>query len=93
MNERGICEHLDLKFKEFLQLIECQKLADALKEKLYFAGGCIYCLRNDKVVKDYDMFLTDDDIIEDLKKLDIWSFTSDYALTYGKFQIVIKFFW
>lgn len=92
MNEREICEHLDLKFKEFLQIIECQSLVNILKEKLYFAGGCIYCLRNDKQVKDYDMFLTDDDIIEDLKKLDIWSFVSEYALTYGKFQIVIKFF-
>lgn len=92
MNEKGICEHLDLKFKEFLQVIRCQTLADELKERLYFAGGCIYCLRNDKVVKDYDMFLTDDDLIEDLKKLDIWSFTSDYALTRGKFQVVIKYF-
>lgn len=92
MNEKDICTHLDLKFKEFLQIIECQTLADALKEKLYFAGGCIYCLRNDKVVKDYDMFLMDDDIIEDLKKLNIWSFVSEYALTYGKFQVVIKYF-
>ena len=92
MNEKEICKHLDLKFKEFLQLIECQELLDALKERLYFAGGCIYCLRNDKPVKDYDLFLTDGDIIEDLKKLDIWSYTSDYALTYGKFQIVIKYF-
>ncbi len=92
MNEKDICKHLDLKFEELLQIFENQKLADALKEKLYFAGGCIYCLRNDKVVKDYDLFLTDDEIIEDLKKLDIWSFTSEYALTYGKFQIVIKYF-
>lgn len=92
MNERLICTHLDARFKEFLQLIKPQTLADALKERLYFAGGCIYCLRNDKLVKDYDMFLTDGDIIEDLKKLDIWSFTSDYALTYGKFQVVIKYF-
>ena len=92
MNERLICTHLDARFEEFLQLIKPQTLADALRERLYFAGGCIYCLRNDKVVKDYDMFLTDGDIIEDLKKLDIWSFTSDYALTYGKFQVVIKYF-
>ena len=63
-----------------------------LKEKLYFAGGCIYCLRNNKVVKDYDMFLKDDDLIEDLKKLNIWCFISDYALSCGKFQIVIKYF-
>lgn len=92
MTEREICQHLDLQYEKFLELIECQTLREALKKSLYFAGGCIYCLRNDKPVKDYDMFLTDDDIIEDLKKLDIWSFTSDYALTYGKFQVVIKYF-
>lgn len=92
MTEREICQHLDSKLDEFLQKIECQTLRNMLREKLYFAGGCIYCLRNDKIVKDYDMFLKDDDIIEDLKKLDIWSFISDYALTYGKFQLVIKYF-
>ena len=92
MNEKEICKHLDLKFGEFLTKIEDPIMVDALKEDLYFAGGCIYCLRNDKVVKDYDMFLQDDRLIEDLKKLDIWSFTSEYALTCGKFQLVIKYF-
>ena len=42
---------------EFLQVIEDLELRCSLKEKVYFAGGCIYCLRNDKVVKDYDLFL------------------------------------
>lgn len=92
VGELEICKHLDAKLDEFLQKIECSELRDAVREKLYFAGGCIYCLRNNKTVKDYDMFLTDDDLIEDLKKLDIWSFTSDYALTIGKFQVVIKYF-
>lgn len=92
MNELNICEHLDLKLEEFLQKIEDLELKCLLKEKIYFAGGCIYCLRNDRVVKDYDLFLTDDDLIENLAKLDFWSYTSDYALTYGKFQIVIKYF-
>ena len=92
MNEKDICKHLDLKFSEFLQKIEDPTMVDALKEDLYFAGGCIYCLRNNKVVKDYDMFLQDDRLIEDLKNLDIWSFTSEYALTCGKFQLVIKYF-
>lgn len=92
MTELEICKHLDVKLEEFLQKIVNLQLRCLLKEKLYFAGGCIYCLRNNKPVKDYDMFLTDDVVIEDLTKLDIWSFTSDYALTCGKFQVVIKYF-
>lgn len=92
MTEMEICRHLEQKFEEFLQKIECPKLRGELKKRLYFAGGCIYCLRNDKVVKDYDMFLTDGDIIDDLKNLSIWCFTSEYALSVGKFQVVIKYF-
>lgn len=92
MTEKEIIKHLDLKFEEFLQTIPCPVLRESLKEKLYFAGGCIYCLRNNRIVKDYDMFLKDDDLIEDLKNLDIWSFTSEYALSYGRFQLVIKYF-
>lgn len=92
MKELEICRHLDEKFEFFLQKIENSDLRDALSEKLYFAGGCIYCLRNDKEVKDYDLFLTDDELIEDLKKLNIWSFSSGYALTCGKYQVVIKYY-
>ena len=92
MKELEICRHLDLAFEDFLQKIECSELRDALKEKAYFAGGCVYCLRNDKPVKDYDMFLKDQGLIEELKKLTIWSFTSDYALTCGKFQVVTKYY-
>ena len=92
MNEREICRHLDLKFEEFLQKIEDLELRCSLMEKAYFAGGCIYCLRNYRDVKDYDLFLKDNDLIEELAKLNIWSYTSDYALTCGKFQIVIKYF-
>ncbi len=92
MIEIDICKHLDSKFEEFLDKIECSKLRDALKEELYFAGGCIYCLRNDKIVKDYDLFLKHNYLVEELSKLDIWSYTSNYALTCGKFQVVIKYF-
>lgn len=92
MNEIDICKHLDLAFEEFLKKIECPKLRQAFKDTAYFAGGCIYCLRNDKPVKDYDIFLVDETLIEDLKKLTIWSFSSEYALTHGKFQVVIKYF-
>lgn len=92
MNELEICRHLDLRFDEFLQKIECSELKSALIQKAYFAGGCIYCLFNDKPVKDYDIFLRDDSCIEHLKKLAIWSYVSEYALTCGKFQVVIKYF-
>lgn len=92
MNEFEICEHLDLKLEEFLQKIESPALRNALREKAYFAGGCIYCLRNDKAVKDYDIFLKDESLIGELEQLPIWSFVSEYALTCGMFQVVIKYF-
>ena len=91
MNEMEICKHLDLKFDEFLSKIKCPELRGKLEKELYFAGGCIYCLRNDKPVKDYDLFLKSADLIEALLSLDIWSYMSEYALTCGKFQIVTKY--
>lgn len=92
MNELDICKHLDQAFEELLQIIPCPILKSGLQEKAYFAGGCIYCLRNDKPVKDYDLFLRDDSLIEELKKLPVWSYTSEYALTCGKYQIVTKYY-
>ena len=92
MREFEICQHLDLKFEEFLLKVEDLEIRRLLKEKAYFAGGCIYCLRNDKPVKDYDLFLIDDEIIERLTKIKMWSYISDYAVSCGKFQVVIKYF-
>ena len=43
-------------------------------------------------MKDYDLFLKNNEIIKTLTELPIWSYVSDYALTCGKFQIVIKYF-
>ena len=91
MTEIEICQHLDLKFDEFLSKLKCPELKDTLEKELYFAGGCIYCLRNDRPVKDYDLFLKSADLIETLLSLDIWSYVSEYALTCGKFQIVTKY--
>jgi hypothetical protein len=67
-------------------------LKEKLQEIMYFAGGCIYCLNNDKPPKDYDIFLMDGSLIDELKQLNIWSYISEYALTYGRFQIVIKYY-
>ena len=92
MNESEICKHLDSKFEDLLSKFDDLELRNSLKNKLYFAGGCIYCLKNDKEVKDYDLFLIDNSLIEKIKNINIWSFSSDYALTFGKYQIVIKYF-
>lgn len=92
MKEQDICKHLDLKFEEFLLNFEDLELRSLLQKKMYFAGGCIYCLKNDNAVKDYDLFLIDDSLIEKIKNVNIWSFMSDYALTRGKYQVVIKYF-
>lgn len=91
MTELKIREHLDQKANEFLALFE-MPLREKIKKKMYFAGGCIYCLNNDKQPKDYDIFLADNSLIDELKRLELWSFTSEYALTYGKFQLVIKYY-
>lgn len=91
MKELEIRKYLDEKALEFLNLFN-EPLKSKIKEKMYFAGGCIYCLNNDKQVKDYDIFLMNDSIIDELKELDLWSYTSKYALTYGRFQLVIKYF-
>lgn len=92
MIERDICQHLDSTFELLLQKIDSPELQTSLRDKAYFAGGCIYCLRNNTAVKDYDIFLRDEGLIDSLKALTIWSFVSDYALTCGKFQIVTKYF-
>ena len=90
--EQDICEHLCHEFEKFLSKIEDEKLRHLIREKAYFAGGCIYSLRNGREVKDYDLFLKDTEIIEDLKKLDCWSYISEYALSIGKYQVVVKYF-
>lgn len=92
MNEHQICEHLESKLEEFLLKIEDSELKCLFRQNAYFAGGCIYCLHNDKPVKDYDFFLKDESLIDKLHELNIWSYTSNYALTCGKFQVVIKYF-
>lgn len=91
MKELEIKKHLDEKALEFLNLFD-EPLKSKIEEKMYFAGGCIYCLNNDKRVKDYDIFLIDNSIIAELKELDLWSYISEYALTYGKFQVVTKYY-
>lgn len=91
MCEKDICKHLDDVFNAFLSKLPSD-LAETIRPRIYFAGGCIYCLCNDKEVKDYDMFMTDDELTPVLKGLNIWSYTSEYALTHGKFQLVTKYF-
>lgn len=70
---------------DFLPKLNELMLEEDINDRYYIKDGY-------KEVKDYDMFLKNDELIEDLKKLDIWSFSSDYALTCGKYQVVIKYF-
>lgn len=91
MSISEICKTLDEKANEFLKIFHPQ-LADELKKEMYFAGGCIYSLRNNLEPKDYDIFLKNTSIIEVLKSLDIWPYTSEYALSFGKYQVVTKYF-
>lgn len=57
----------------------------------YIAGGSIFCLATNKPVKDYDFFIEDLDLLERLKKLDVWKCVTEYALSLGMFQVVTKF--
>lgn len=91
MTEEEICKHLDGKLEEFLLKFD-EVLRNKLKEKLYFAGGCIYSLANSQEPRDYDLFMTDLSLMNELVNLDIWKFVSDYALSVGKFQIVHKYY-
>lgn len=90
MTKREICEHLNDKTEQFLDLF--LELREELLEEIYFAGGCIYSLSNGKEPKDYDIFLKSDKFIDKLKDLDFWVCKTDNALSYGKFQVIIKFY-
>lgn len=91
MNTIEIASTLNKVFKKFLGLFddECQVI---LKEKAYFAGGCIYSLANEKPVNDYDLFLLDVDGVDKLAKYPLWKCKTEYALSYGKYQIVTKYY-
>lgn len=91
MTEKEICEHLNDKAEQFLDLLPLE-LQEGLLEEMYFAGGCIYSLTNGKEPKDYDIFLKSDKLIDKLKELDFWVCKTDNALSYGKFQVIIKFY-
>lgn len=87
MLEKEICNHLDEIAKDIIS-----KIPVKIKDKIYFAGGCIYSLANNLQPKDYDLFLVDNSLVDKLKQLDIWNYTSEYALTLGKYQIITKYY-
>lgn len=87
MLEKDICAHLDEIARDIIS-----KVPIDIKDKIYFAGGCIYSLANNRQPKDYDLFLVDNSLVDKLKQLDIWNYTSEYALTFGKYQIVTKYY-
>ena len=87
MLEKDICAHLDKIARDIIS-----KVPIDIKDKIYFAGGCIYSLANNRQPKDYDLFLKDNSLMEKLKNLSIWNYVSEYALTIGKYQIVTKYY-
>lgn len=87
MLEKEICNHLDEIAKDIISKIPVE-----IKDKIYFAGGCIYSLANDRQPKDYDLFMIDNSLVKKLKQLNIWNYISEYALTLGKYQIVTKYY-
>lgn len=64
-------------------------------QDFYFAGGCLYCLWNDKEIKDYDIFCTNKSAIQKLKRHfkehpDLVNCKTSNAYTVGKYQFIIK---
>lgn len=90
IDHKKVADHLDKAFNVFLNLFN-DDMRNALIDKAYFAGGCIYCLSNGKPVNDYDLFLSDAKHIADLERLDLWRCKSDYALSRGMYQLVTKY--
>lgn len=64
-------------------------------QDFYFAGGCLYCIWNDKEVKDYDIFCTNKAAIRKLKRYfkdhpELVNCKTNNAYTVGKYQFIIK---
>lgn len=91
MHVSDATKELDKVFTKFLELFDYEH-AEILKKKAYFAGGCIYSLINDKKVNDYDIFLIDNIDMQSLIDLPFWKCKTEYALSFGKFQVVTKYF-
>lgn len=87
---------ISLKLQEIISDIQTQIGKENFDFKdFYFAGGCIYCLWNDKDVKDYDIFCSNKNSINKLKKYfkqnkSKANIITNNAITMGKYQFVIK---
>ena len=61
----------------------------------YIAGGCIYSIWNDSKPKDYDIFCKNKTALAKVQqyfKENSCNFTSENAITYGKYQFVTKWY-
>ena len=61
----------------------------------YIAGGCIYSIWNDKKPKDYDIFCKNKAAfakVQQYFKENSCNYTSENAITYGKYQFVTKWY-
>lgn len=64
-------------------------------DDFYIAGGCIYSIWNDKNPKDYDIFCKNKAALSKVQqyfKENSCNFTSENAITYGKYQFVTKWY-
>ena len=98
---REIEQVLLAEFNQMCNLLPAE-LSEPFRNHAYIAGGCIYSLYNDLVVHDYDFFLDDFNILEQiLHYFEASEFTVRYgnnifitenAITIGKHQIIVKYF-
>lgn len=61
----------------------------------YIAGGCIYSIWNNNNPKDYDIFCKNKTALAKIKqyfKDNSCNFTSENAITYGKYQFITKWY-
>lgn len=93
MKEQEICDFLRNEIWRFLdELPTDNELNFRFYKCCYVAGGAIYSLRHDRIPNDYDIFVSDPEIIEEFKDIpDFWGHVSHYALSKGKFQVVTKY--
>lgn len=89
-------EKVKVKLEEVIKDLEL-KLPETVFnfDDFYIAGGCIYSIWNDKSPKDYDIFCKNKAALSKVQqyfKENSCNFTSENAITYGKYQFVTKWY-
>ena len=100
-------EHSEVSLEENIEKVKAA-LSDIIKDielklpksvfnfkDFYIAGGCIYSIWNGKKPKDYDIFCKNKEALAKVKqyfKENSCNYTSENAITYGKYQFVAKWY-